>query len=140
MPDAPLVPRLLVACATSDLTWVDSDVGAARHLLLVDLSPTRKLSLVVDAPPEGDDPLAARLAALAGVGVLFTTRLPEDWSLRLAAAGIFPVEVERPRRVDEILDQLRRLMVADPPLWLCRVLRYQPPRDDHPWSTPDAGA
>lgn len=145
MPDA--LPHLRAAFATDSLTWVDADFAWARHLLLYDVSPGRaevldattfrkptvKARLANPACP-GDrgsygvaETLSAKVAALGNAGVLFTTGLSDRTAMELAAARIFPVVIERRRSIHETITRLQRLMHRDPPLWMCRMLRYGGP-------------
>lgn len=145
MPDA--LPHLTAAFATDSLTWVDADFARARHLLLYDISPGR--ADVLDAATfrkpmakarqpnpacPGDrgsygvaDTLAAKVAALGNTGVLFTTGLSDRAAMDLATARIFPVVIEQRRSIHETITRLQRLMHRDPPLWMCRMLRYGGP-------------
>lgn len=124
MPDA--LPHLKAAFATDSLTWVDADFAWAGHLLLYDICPDRAEMLEATTCREP----AAKIAALGSGGVLFTTGLSDRAALDLAAARIFPVVLEQRRSIHDTIARLQRLMRRDPPLWMCRMLRYRGQRHD----------
>lgn len=150
------VPHLKAAFATNSLTWVDADFAWARHLVVYDLTPSgaelvealaygqrRHAAPVdgIDAAPtcsgnrtEGagaSEQMAAKLGLLGERGVLFSTGLSERTAMTLSHAGIFPVVLEQRRPIQDVLTRLQKLMHRDPPLWMCRVLRYGACRHDH---------
>jgi nitrogen fixation protein NifX len=146
----PPQPHLKAAFSTNSLAWVDADFVRARHLVFYDVTPTQADFL--DAPefrpvasgigesrpaaggcPAGAEPahldgsVAARLACLDGCGVLFTTALSDHTALRMTREGTFPVVIERRRAIEDVIARLQVLMTRDPPLWMCRLLRYGRP-------------
>ncbi|MCR6629180.1 MAG: nitrogen fixation protein [Magnetospirillum sp.] len=143
-------PHLKTAFATDSLAWVDADFAWARHLVVYDLMPGKADLLDASAfrrPGEtarqpaagcpGDpgaigmaDQWAARMKGLDGAGVLFTTGLSDRAAMALAAAGTFPVVIEHRRPIHDVITRLQQLMRRDPPLWMCRVLRYGAPDHD----------
>jgi len=143
----PALPHLKAAFSTNSLAWVDADFVRARHLVFYDVTPTqadfldapefRPVTAGIGTPrpgtgccPAGTEPahlsgsVTARLACLGGNCVLFTTALSDHTALRMTHDGTFPVVVERRRSIDDILARLQVLMRRDPPLWMCRLLRY----------------
>lgn len=130
MPD--IFPHLKAAFATDSLTWVDADFAWARHVAVYDLTPTRADFLDATAFRKPADQLAARVAGLGDAGVLFTTGLSDRTAMALAAAGTFPVVIEHRRSIHDVVTRLQNLMRRDPPLWMCRVLRYGVPCHDQP--------
>lgn len=123
-------PHLKAAFATDSLTWVDADLAWARHLAVYDLTPTRADFLETVTFRKPSSQLAARVAGLGDAGVLFTTGLSERDAMALVAAGTFPVVIEHRRSIHDIITRLQKLMRRDPPLWMCRVLRYGAPCHD----------
>lgn len=145
-------PHLRAAFTTDSLTWVDADFAWARHLMVYEVTPSAADLLEAQAyrkPPSrsrepaavgcpGDrgsygmaDLMAAKLRVLSGRGVLFTTGLSDRTAMALADAGTFPVVLEHHRTIQHVLTRLQTLMRRDPPLWMCRVLRYGAPHHDH---------
>jgi nitrogen fixation protein NifX len=140
----PSPPHLTVAFTSNSLTWVDVDFVRARQLVIYEISPTTSdfIDSIEFAPPRlagsagrsgcpdaAEAPAlagtaAARLEYLHGVGLLFTAGLSDQTAMRLARTGTFPVAVERRRAILDIIDRMQILMRRDPPLWLCRLLRY----------------
>jgi nitrogen fixation protein NifX len=69
----------------------------------------------------GADPLAARIDALKGCGILFTRGLSDPAAVRIHANKVFPIKMEHKREIDEVIDHLQRMM-KKPPLWLKKAL------------------
>lgn len=70
------------------------------------------------------DRMVERVEALAGCSVLFTLGLSDLHAVHVKRRGIFPVKMEKPRSVDDVVDSLQSMLkVNPPPLWLRRALR-----------------
>jgi len=141
-------PSLRAAFTTNSLTWIDADFSACRHVVTYHITPSGAefLDVAEFAPPPPEEsgttatPAAAccggpgpgeagprfgdRFASLDQSGVLFTAGLSDRAAMRLADTGTFPVVVEHRRVIDDVLARLQALMRHDPPLWLCRRIRY----------------
>lgn len=70
------------------------------------------------------DQLPARVAAVEGCSVLFSFMLNDLAAVRLRDAHVFPVKLESPREIDQVLGSLQWMMNHNPPLWLRRALGY----------------
>lgn len=125
-------PHLKAAFATDSRNWVDADLAWSRHLMVYDVTLGGSDLLHARDYRTGDaaDQLAAKLRVLGGCGVLFSTGLSDQTALTLSQAGIFPVVLEQRRPISTVLSRLQTLMRRDPPLWMCRVLRYGAPIHD----------
>lgn len=78
-----------------------------------------------DEPSDGVDPLTARVDALKGCAVLFTKGIGDPAAVRVHAQKVFPVKMETARDIDEVIQNMQRMMgAATPPLWLRRALGY----------------
>lgn len=143
------VPHLRLAMMTNNLIQVDAPFSAARQLVLYDVAPGR--SEFVDVIPfgrvaktgpgggpvdgrcvmedmgdddgNGGDPIAERVAALAGCSILFSLGLSDLAAVRVQACRVFPVKSDLVRDIDDVITEVQKLMTGSPPLWLRRVMK-----------------
>ncbi|MET0389912.1 MAG: nitrogen fixation protein [Polyangiales bacterium] len=145
-------PHLRIAITTDSLIRLDSNFAATKQVVLYDVTRDASTFVdvvnfqkggkkgvgggkggadgrcVMDEAGEPDDgtgrdPLEERVAALSGCSVLFTLGLSDVAAVRVHNQRIFPVKSERPRDIDDVINQLQRLMSGVPPLWMRRVMR-----------------
>jgi len=70
--------------------------------------------------------IEARVNVLDGCSVLFTLGLSDPQAVRVNDLGVFPVKMERPREIDEVLQRLQLLINTNPPMWLVKALKDGP--------------
>jgi nitrogen fixation protein NifX len=143
-------PHLRVAITTDSLLHVDANFAAAKQVVFYDISndgyefvdvvpfrrrgkkgpgggPSPDGGCIMDDMGDDDgtgfDPLVERVEALEGCSVLFTLGMSDLAAMRVHKLNVFPVKSYQPRSIDDVIDNLRRLMNGSPPLWLRRVMR-----------------
>jgi nitrogen fixation protein NifX len=144
-------PHLRVALTTNSLLKVDANFAAAKQVVFYDVdrnssefvdvvhfTPGGKKGVgggrggadgrgvmedMGDDDGTGRDPLVERVAALEGCSVLFTLGLSDLAAVRINNLRVFPVKSAMVRPVDEVIENLQRLMKDTPPLWLRRSMR-----------------
>jgi nitrogen fixation protein NifX len=143
-------PHVRIAITTNSLVQADANFLAARQMVFYDVS--RDVSEFVDVvhftggrkgpgggkgkagggcimddmgddDGAGRDPLVERVEALRGSSVLFTQGLSDLAAVRVHALKVFPVKMEKPREIDDVVAHMQRLMNGSPPLWLRRVMK-----------------
>lgn len=77
---------------------------------------------IEDVEP-GNDPLADRVEAADGSSVLFTCGLSDLAAMRLHALSVFPVKIEKPHAIDDVIANVQRMLTGTPPLWVRRLIR-----------------
>jgi len=66
----------------------------------------------------------AKLNALTGCAMLFSLGLGDVHAVNIKNNGIFPVKMERPRDIPQVIDHVQKMITsATPPLWMRRALR-----------------
>ncbi len=143
--------HLRIAITTNSLLAVDANFASARQMVFYDV--TREGSEFVDVVKfnrfgkkgigggqggadgrcvmedmgdddgTGHDPLVERVGSLAGCSVVFTLGLSDLAAVRIHHQRVFPVKSAKVRDIEEVIENLQRLMRGTPPLWLRRVLR-----------------
>ncbi len=143
------IGHVKIAITTNSLIQVDVDFAKARQVVFYDVSYDSSSFLdcaQFAAPkrgeggkrgsgcsggggPEGNDaqsgdPIARKLEALAECDVVFTTGLSDLAAVHMKRMNIFPVKMEKPRDIDEVIEKLQSMMNNNPPLWLRKALGY----------------
>jgi len=150
--DSEQKPHLKIALTTNDLTRVDADFASAKQMVIYQVTADdhQFVDVVVfkggaarqggTGPrmggtgcsmgnPDGEQDAASqtlmdlKMAALAGCSVLFTGKLSDPAAVQVKNADVFPVKMEAPREITEVIERLQGMMNANPPLWLKRVMR-----------------
>lgn len=142
-------PHLRVAITTDSLLHVDANFAAAKQVVFydvgrdgyefVDVVPFRRrgkkgpgggpmpdgrcpMEDMGDDDGTGFDPLVERVEALKGCSVLFTMEMSDLAAVRVHRINVFPVKSNQQHSIDEIIDNLQRLMNGTTPLWMRRVM------------------
>lgn len=144
------IGHIRIALTTNSLTDVDADFASARQMVFYDVSydTAEFLDAVQFAPgkppssakggkgpgggsgcsgpgtEEAGDLTDQKIGALDGCAVLFTRRLSDFAAVRVRDAKVFPVKMEAPRAVGDVIEQLQTMMNRNPPLWLRKALGY----------------
>ena len=143
--------HLRIAITTNSLVAVDANFASAKQMVFYDV--TRDGSEFVDVVKfnrfgkkgigggqggadgrcvmddmgdddgAGHDPLVERVESLAGCSVVFTLGLSDLAAVRIHNERVFPVKSAQVRDIEDVIENLQRLMSGTPPLWLRRVLR-----------------
>jgi predicted Fe-Mo cluster-binding NifX family protein len=145
-------PHLRIAVTTNSLIQVDANFAAAKQVVFYDITKdssefvdvihfgpggvkkgpgggrgkengTCVMDDMEDDDGTGRDPLVDRVDALKGCSVLFTLGLSDLAAFRVHAMKIFPVKSATVRDIDEVIENMQRLMKGVPPLWIRRVMR-----------------
>lgn len=141
-----------IALTTNGLTKVDANFAGARQVVFYDVSVDDAAFLdcvqfkgglaggkgpgggkgggegcwmeemAAEEAAGGQDPLTARVDALAGCGILFTKALSDPAAVRVFANKVFPVKMEKTMDIDEVIAGLQKMMKNNPPLWLRKAM------------------
>ena len=135
-----------IALTTNDLIMVDADFISARQIVFYDVGPDSAefldsvtLAALRNGGKKGpgggtgcsmtdgeDDVVTDRVGllvdAIKGSGVLFTKGLSDFQAVRVKNAQVFPVKMEQVREIQEVIDQMQRLLSHNIPPWLRRAM------------------
>lgn len=142
------IGHLKIALTTNDLLQVDANFATAKQIVFYDVSydgaefldcvqfkggqgggrrgPGGGSGCSMGDPNDGAavDQVKIRVEALEGCAVLFTLALSDFAAVSVNNLGVFPVKMQQKREVQEVIDQLQRMMKHNPPLWLRKALGY----------------
>ena len=118
-----------VAFATQDLQRVDAHFGWAKNIMIYDLEPegysfNETIEFEGDLKEDGDeDKLAPKIEAIKDCAILYVAAIGGSGAARVVACNIFPMKVNQPEAITDLLDKLRDVISSDsPPPWLRKVL------------------
>lgn len=146
--------HIKIAIATNDLLQADGHFTSARQMVFYDVSEhaaefvdcvqfrrNAHLSGATRGPGGGQgcamsDPsdgasselIQERIESVRGCSLLFSRGLSDLHAVQVHRFGVYPVKLERPREIAEVITYTQR-MIARPPLWLRRALGLTPPLD-----------
>ncbi|GAB3470991.1 NifB/NifX family molybdenum-iron cluster-binding protein [Azotobacter salinestris] len=144
------IGHLKIAITSNDLLQVDANFATARQIVIYDVTYDEANFLDVVqfkgggkggdgkrgpgggggcsmGDPTGGasvDQIQLRVDAMQGCAVLFTLALSDFAAVKVKNAGVFPVKMQHPREIDEVVAHLQRMMQNNPPLWLRKALGY----------------
>lgn len=146
--------HIKIAIATSDLLQANGHFTSARQMVVYDVSEhsaefvdcvqfrrNANLSGATRGPGGGQgcamsdlsegassELIQERIEAVRGCALLFSRGLSDLHAVQVHRLGVYPVKLERPREIAEVIAYTQR-MIARPPLWLRRALGLTPPLD-----------
>ncbi|MDA8230226.1 MAG: nitrogen fixation protein NifX [Magnetospirillum sp.] len=127
-----------VAFATQDLHRVDAHFASARNFILFDVQEdchTLVEAVQFDAvsdengvhADEGEDRLGAKIAALAGVSLLFVLAIGGPAAARVVRARVHPVKLSQPEPIVQVIGRVQQMMKGTPPPWLRKLMTNAKP-------------
>ncbi|MGA9602185.1 MAG: nitrogen fixation protein NifX [Methylocystis sp.] len=117
-----------VAFATQDLERVDAHFGWAKNIAIYELdtdgySFLKAVQFAGDLQEDGnEDKLAPKLEALKDVAILYVAAIGGSGAARVVAANIFPIKVQQPEKIADLLEKLKAMLNANPAPWLRKIL------------------
>jgi len=146
---------LKIAMTTDSLVQVDADFISSKQLVIYDVFPEHYdfVDCIQFGPggkvkgkgPGGGvgcnnddnedkptvDRITAMIQAMEGCSVLFTMGLSDFQAVRVKNAKVFPVKMEKPRDITEVVERLQMMLNGEPPLWMVRVLKGDQSRREY---------
>jgi len=132
-------PRLRIAIASRDGQALNAHFGSAEKFMVYDVSPrshafvkTIEMSQVSDESgdhkAESEDKNERKIASLAGCNIVFVLAIGGPVAAKVIAAKIHPIKIAEPESIDSVISNVQKLIKADPPPWLRKVLATNPSR------------
>jgi nitrogen fixation protein NifX len=117
-----------VAFATQDLETVDAHFGWAKNIAIYELSAERydfveAVQFAGDLQEDGnEDKLQPKLEAIKDCAILYVAAIGGSGAARVVAQNIFPMKVQQPEKITDLLDKLKVTLNGAPPPWLRKIL------------------
>jgi nitrogen fixation protein NifX len=119
-----------VAFATKDMESINAHFGGAKEFVIYDvtkegyeLSEVRKTDT---SELQGDEKTIFKVKALEGVNIMYCESIGGTAAAKVIRAGINPMKVQEPVKIEAVLDQLITMLNGNPPPWIKRILNEDP--------------
>ncbi|MBF0162978.1 MAG: hypothetical protein HQM01_00515 [Magnetococcales bacterium] len=125
IPAQPPAGVVRVAIADTLDGGAEGHFASCSRFTIHDVAPgsTRRLtSRVVPVPAEGGDKVAGRLEQIRDCRILVVNAIGGPAAARVSRAGVLPIRVASGITPEQWLEQLRQVLLGNPPPWLRRCL------------------
>jgi nitrogen fixation protein NifX len=123
-----------IAFATQDLKRVDAHFGWAKNIAIYEIGPEghrflESIEFDGDLKEDGnEDKLAPKIEAIKDCAILYVAAIGGSGAARVVANNIFPMKVNEPEAIDDLLIKLEDVLKGAPPPWLRKALLKDQPR------------
>ncbi|QGM47753.1 nitrogen fixation protein NifX [Methylocystis heyeri] len=117
-----------IAFATQDLERVDAHFGWAKSIAIYELTPEEyhlieSIQFSGDLQEDGnEDKLLPKIEAIKDCAILYVAAIGGSGAARVVAQNIFPIKVQQPERIIDLLEKLKAVLNGVPPPWLRKIL------------------
>jgi nitrogen fixation protein NifX len=122
-----------VAFATKDLETVNAHFGGALEFAVYNVSTDGfSMSGVVKTDTsdlQGDAKTDYKVKALHGINIMYCESIGGTAAAKVIRAGINPMKVNEPRRIEEVLKELVEMINGNPPPWVKRIMNIETTED-----------
>jgi len=122
-----------VAFASKDMETINAHFGGAREFVVYNVSKEGfELGGVVKTDTSelaGDDKTDFKVKALKGINIMYCESIGGTAAAKVIRAGINPMKVQEPRRIEEVLNELVEMINGNPPPWVKRIMHIETVED-----------
>ena len=118
-----------VAFATKDMEQINAHFGGAKEFVVYNVSKDGfELYGVVKTDTsglEGDAKTDFKVATLKGINIMYIESIGGTAAAKVIRAGINPMKVPEPRRIEDVLKELVEMINDNPPPWVKRIINME---------------
>lgn len=122
-----------VAFATKDLETINAHFGGAKEFAVYNVSQEGfMMDSVVKTDTSamtGDDKTDFKVKALNGINIMYCESIGGTAAAKVIRAGINPMKVQEPRRIEDVLKELVSMINDNPPPWIKRIINFETTED-----------
>lgn len=122
-----------VAFATKDLEEINAHFGGAKEFAVYNVTATGfELYGVVKTDTSelnGDDKTDFKVKALNGVDIMYCESIGGTAAAKVIRAGIQPMKVQEPTKIETVLESLISMVNDNPPPWIKRIMNIETTED-----------
>jgi nitrogen fixation protein NifX len=122
-----------VAFATKDMETINAHFGGAKEFVVYNLGKEGfEFSDVVKTDTSklnGDDKTDFKVKALKGVNIMYCESIGGTAAAKVIRAGINPMKVQEPRKIEAVLNELVAMVNGNPPPWVKRIMNIETTED-----------
>lgn len=122
-----------VAFATKDLESINAHFGGAKEFIVYNVS---KEGFEVDgviktdtSSMEGDDKTEYKVKALKGINIMYCESIGGTAAAKVIRAGMNPMKVQEPRKIEDVLKELVAMLNDNPPPWIKQIMNIETTED-----------
>lgn len=122
-----------VAFATKDLESINAHFGGAKEFIVYNVS---KEGFEVDgviktdtSSMEGDDKTEYKVKALQGINIMYCESIGGTAAAKVIRAGMNPMKVQEPRKIEDVLKELVVMLNDNPPPWIKQIMNIETTED-----------
>ncbi len=122
-----------VAFATKDMETINAHFGGAKEFVVYNVSPQGfELGGVIQTDTSkfsGDDKTDFKVKALKGINIMYCESIGGTAAAKVIRAGINPMKVQEPRKIEAVLNELVAMVNGNPPPWVKRIMNIETTED-----------
>lgn len=122
-----------VAFATKDMETINAHFGGAVEFVVYNVSKEGfELDGVIKTDVtglSGDDKTDYRVKALKGINIMYVESIGGTAAAKVIRAGINPMKVPEPRKIEDVLKELVAMINGNPPPWVKRIINMETTED-----------
>lgn len=122
-----------VAFATKDLEEINAHFGGAKEFAVYNVTAIGfELYGVVKTDTSelnGDDKTDFKVKALNGVDIMYCESIGGTAAAKVIRAGIQPMKVQEPTKIETVLESLISMVNDNPPPWIKRIMNIETTED-----------
>ncbi len=122
-----------VAFSTKNMETVDAHFGGAKEFVVYNVSKDGfELNGVIKVDTSGytgDEKTDVKVKALESINILYVESIGGTAAAKVIRAGISPMKVPEPRRIEDILKELVTMINDNPPPWVKRIINMETVED-----------
>jgi nitrogen fixation protein NifX len=77
----------------------------------------------------GDDKTDFKVKTLAGINIMYCESIGGTAAAKVIRAGISPMKVQEPRKIEDVLKELVAMINGNPPPWVKRIINMETTED-----------
>lgn len=122
-----------VAFATKDMESINAHFGGAKEFIVYKVS---KEGFEVDgviktdtSSMEGDEKTEYKVKALQGINIMYCESIGGTAAAKVIRAGMNPMKVQEPRKIEDVLKELVVMLNDNPPPWIKQIMNIETTED-----------
>lgn len=122
-----------VAFATKDLELINAHFGGAKEFVVYNVSKEGfEVNGVIKTDTsslQGDEKTEYKVKALKGANLMYCESIGGTAAAKVIRAGINPMKVQEPRKIEDVLNELVVMLNDNPPPWIKQIMNIETTED-----------
>ena len=118
-----------VAFATKDMERINAHFGGAKEFIVYKVSPDGyEVDGVIKTDTtamSGDAKTEFKVEALKGINMMYCESIGGTAAAKVIRAGMNPMKVQEPRKIEDVLKELVVMINNNPPPWIRRIMNIE---------------